>query len=163
MPEKTIVVGSEIAIWYTGENADFIFNDSITIIKPAPLVTELITKDDLFPEDTICLPLDPGDFDSLVRLIAANGKKVTASDCQYVYRDKSGNRHALISIRRTNHIADPKAPVSQISVWVNGKDVPEDKIFFSYIIKPNGISWFDDANPQAIKETIHSLLVMAGK
>ena len=162
MPDKTVEVGSKIAIWYTGENAAFVFNDSISVIEPA-LVTATITREILFPKDTIGLPLTPGEFDLLVKLVTTNGKKVTASDCQYVYRDKSGNRHALISIRRTNYRADPKAPVSQISVWVNGKDVPEDKIFFSYIITPTGVSWFDDADPQAIKETIHSLLVMAGK
>lgn len=162
MPNKSVEVDSEIAIWYTGENAAFLFNDSISVIKPAP-VTSKKEKDDLFLKDTIGLPLAPGEFDLLAKLVTTKGKKVTASDCQYVYRDKSGNRHALISIRRTNHLADPAAPVSQISVWVNGKNVPEDKIFFSYIIKPDGVSWFDDADPQSIKETIHSLLVMAGK
>lgn len=163
MPNNTIEVGSEIAIWYNGENAAFLFNDSVTVLKPASFVTELIKESDIFPEDTIGLPLAPGDFKFLANLIVAKGKKVTESDCQYVYKDKQGNRHAMISIRRTNHRADPQAPVSQISVWVNGKNVPEDKIFFSYIIKPDGVSWSDDADPQAIKETINSLLAIAKK
>lgn len=163
MPDKNVEVGSEIAIWYNGENAAFLFNDSISVIKSAPLVTESITKEILFPEDIIGLPLAPGDFKLLADLITAKGIKVTESDCQYVYKDKQGNRHAMISIRRTNHRADSQAPVSQISVWVNGKNVPEDKIFFSYIIKPDGVSWSDDADPQAIKETITSLLAVAKK
>jgi|GEM_PF-2630187 len=163
MPSITISTGDEISVWYTGSNGSFIFNDSVTIIKPASLVTELIKESDLFPEDTTCLPLSPGEFDLLVKLVTTQGKKVTASDCQYTYQDKSGNRHALISIRRTKHRADPQAPVSQISVWVNGKNSPEDKIFFSYIIKPDGVSWFDDADPQAIKETVNSLLTIAKK
>lgn len=163
MPNGTVEVGSEIVIWYNGENAAFLFNDSVTVIKPAPLVTESITKEILFPEDIIGLPLAPGDFKLLADLIETKGIKVTNSGCQYVYHDKFGNRHALIAIRRTNHRADPQASVSQISVWVNGKNAPEDKIFFSYIIKPDGVSWSDDVDPQAIKETITSLLAIAKK
>lgn len=37
MPEKTIAEGSEIIIYYHGRNDNFIFNDSVIVIKPAPL------------------------------------------------------------------------------------------------------------------------------
>jgi hypothetical protein len=162
MPERTVEVGSKIAVWYHGENAEFIFNDSITIMKPASLVTALITRSDLFP-DTIGLPLSHGDFELLVSLVVNHGVKMAESDCQYIYLDKLGNRHTMISIRRTDGRANSKAPVSQISVWVSGKNKPESDIMFSYIIKPAGIEFAGDADLKVIKTAIHSLLVMARK
>lgn len=162
MPERTVEVGSKIAVWYHGENAEFIFNDSITILKPVSPVTALITRSDLFP-DTIGLPLSPGDFELLVSLVVVHGTKMAESDRQYIYLDKLGNRHTMISIRRSDGRANSKAPVSQISVWVSNKSKPETQILFSYIIKPAGIEFASDADLGVIKKAIHSLLVMAGK
>lgn len=157
MPEKTIEVGSEIIIWYTGENAEFVFNDSITVIKPATVISKVL------PEDNIGLPLSPGDFELLVNLVVNRGVRMAESDCQYVYLDKLGNRHTMISIRRTDGRANSKAPVSQVSVWVSNKNKSEGQILFSYIIKPAGIEFASDADLLVIKTAIRSLLVIAGK
>jgi hypothetical protein len=157
MPEKTVEVGSEIAVWFHGENAEFIFNDSIIVIKPVSVILDVLS------EDTIGLPLAPGDFELLVSLVVTHGTRMVESDCEYIYLDKLGNRHTMISIRRTAGRADSKAPVSQISVWVSNKNKSERQILFSYIIKPAGIEFASDADSEVIKKAIHSLLVMAGK
>lgn len=157
MPEVPILEGSEIIIYYTGKNEAHLFNDSVVIVKEAPPKA-------IIPREFVGLiRLASGEFEVLANLIVTKGVKVTSSDNQYVYKDKFGNRHALITIRRTNNRADPQAPVSQISVWVNGRDSPKDKVFFSYIIKVDAITYAADADPQAIKETINHLLVIAEK
>lgn len=173
MPNKSMDVGSEVEIFYTGRSGRYLDLDSIVIIKPAPLLRESLTTEILFPKDKKMVVdkntpgfayLSQPEFSLLADLIELRGSRVSKSDCQFVYIDKEGNRHALISIRRNiDNRADPLAPITQISVWVNGKNAPPDKIFYSYIITPDGVSWSDDANYENVIETVKTLLYIAQK
>lgn len=171
MPNRSVDVGSEIDIFYKGRTGRYLIIDSVVVIKPAP-VTSQITKENLSPDGKEEVSkntagfayLSSQDFKTLADFIELKGSKVTKSDCQFVYIDKNGNRHALISIRRNaEHRADPLSPITQISVWVNGKNASPDKIFYSYIITPDGISWSDDASDKNVVETVNTLLKIAQK
>lgn len=61
-------------------------------------------------------------------------------DKQYILYDSMQNRHVLIALKRDEQgIPSMKVPVTQISVWVNGKDAKPGKEMFYYIIYPDYI------------------------
>lgn len=164
MPDAQIDSGSEIAIYYQARVDNYIAPDSIVVVKLAPIKSDDELSADVSAFDSTELidttVLRPGDYDAICALITSKGTMVSESDCQYVYIDKRGNRHAMITIRRTNNKPDKSATIMQISVWVNGSvNHISGKKFFGYIINRKGIRFSTNSGKTEIRSALKDLVL----
>lgn len=107
------------------------------------LQSQGVQKYTIAATDTM-IEINSPEFEKIVHYIITEGYTVSergiACDKEYTFYDSSDNKHILIAIRRNeDDLPSIKAPVTQISVWVNTREPKSDKEIFYYIICPHYI------------------------